>query len=211
MPHDPPHDPPTEDVLDAPLVGVKLNVQWWSHVIGLASVAARQSYWASDQERGEESMEQLLDLLAKGNLPVFDPLSVRVRRSTTQTIPHNVITSVIFDVADHDVGDLWDIASPAIIQITEPGLWIIGAGTNWTANVVGTRGSEIRVPTGDRIVREQGPAHAANYIFPIGTVWEFAAATTVELTVIQTSGANLALKALNKLATVLYAHYLGPI
>ena len=211
MPHDPPHDPPVDDVLDAPLVAVKINEHWWSHVMGLFSVAADEDYWASDNERGRDSAVEILDLMAKGNAPVFDPLSAHIRRTTNQSIPNNTNTNVIFDTEITDVGDLFDVGTPDRILLTEPGIWICGGGVRWASNVTGTRQISLTPPgVGSFVVDERIPT-SGGYDHPITGRFLVTTATFLRMKVLQTSGVALNIQPLSNHAIDLWAHYLGPI
>lgn len=207
----PVHDPPTEDVLDDPLVAVKLNAIWWGHVMGLFSEAASQDYWASDQVRGEDSAIQMLDLMAKGNAVAFDPLSVKVKRTSGKSIAHNIDVVVDFNSELYDVGDLWDVAFPTIVNITESGMWAIGAGVRWVPSAVGERVAFITSANSGVLVRIQNQPTAVDSYYALTTIWKFTAPDTLTLTVKQTSGAALTLRPFTKHSITLWAHFLGPL
>lgn len=209
--HEPPHDPPTEDVLDEPLVAVKINQTWMSHVMGLFSVAADQDYWKSDQVRGEQSAIEILDLMAKGNAPVFDLLSVRVRGTINQSVAHATTVLVTYDTVDWDVGGLWNPGVPQNIALPELGLWAIGATVAWQQNVAGSRRLRLKTGSGHSFGWNSELPVADRHFQPVFQFWRVTAPDIVFVYARQTSGVTLNLEPQADSSIVFWANYLGPL
>lgn len=212
MPHEPPHDPPVEGITDEPLVGVKLNESWMGHVMGLFSQAANQDYWASNQVEGEDKAIEILDLMAKGNAPVFDQLSARVQSSVAISVPHNTFTTLSFDTVRWNVGGVWNPATPDRLNLLQAGIWMVGGNVTFQANANGVR--TIRM-------RENGPVFFYNKIqhsntgitmsLSASTIWLIEDPNVLILQAHQTSGITLNALTLEVHSPVIFAHYLGPV
>lgn len=206
----PVHNPPLPGVSDEPLAHIAINREWIGHVMGLFSEAADQDYWLTDKVTGEDKAIEILDILAQGTSVPFPTLSVRVRRTTNQTIPSGPITTISFDTEIWDFGDLWSPSSPTVINITEIGVWLVGGNLRWAKNLIGKRQHRIKVIGGLEIVHKHVQAMDNPMAVPISTLWHFAAPATINLGVIQTSGVTLDQLPSQDISIDFWAHYLGP-
>ncbi len=211
MSHKPVHSPPTPGVNDEPLAHIAINREWVGHVMGLFSEAASQDYWLTDQIDGEDKSIQILDILAKGTSVPFPPLSVRVMRTTTQSIPTATLTTTVFDTEIYDVGDLFDIGLPDRIQLSEVGVWAIGAEVRWDLNLVGIRQLQLHEPGGIISVSKHVQPTSTRFDMPISGIFRVTVPTSVRLRVQQTSGVPLNILPLSTHAISLWGHFLGPI
>lgn len=134
--------------------------------------------------------------------------SVRARRTTNQTIPHNTVTAVIFDMEDHDNDFMWEgITHPERITITTPGIYIILGQVQWAASAAGYRGQLLQHSSAGLIAQTHTQQSASINLWRgnVATTWDCEVGDYIELIVIQTSTLPLDCVAGGKQAPVLEA------
>lgn len=203
--------PPVEGVTDEPTEAVALNERWWGYIQGLLFPALQPGYWASDGQRGSDSILDILDLIARGNVVVTDQKYVRVRRTISQSIPNNVPTQITFNNVLKDTHGLWSAGAPNVIAIDEPGLWHVGAQIWWDNNTIGWRMHVLNSPDVGNIARSTKWPGAGTTHDTFSTKYPFAAPTTIWFAVMQNSGANRSVVPLPEHSIDFWAHFLGPL
>jgi hypothetical protein len=92
--------------------------------------------------------DQVLELTRRLDaLEGTPPLGARIARTTTQGIPQNVPTALIFDAMDtldFDHGDFWDAAQPTRFTVPATAWYSVVAEVRWSPQNLGTREMALR-------------------------------------------------------------------
>jgi len=134
------------------------------------------------------------DLNITGDLNVegtFNDVSVKVTKTTDQSIPNNVLTMVNWDSEEYDTDDMHDtVINNSRITFNTAGKYSILAQSEWGINSGGFRFMDIMKNGVDSIARVRDLAdNAAEH--NIAFVGEFAVGDYIELEVFQDTGGNL--------------------
>ncbi|MBA7675386.1 hypothetical protein ES703_83619 [subsurface metagenome] len=158
----------------------EINMQW-RQITGLpppidATDAARKTYvdWRAHEE-------------------VTRP-AVRARRTTNQEIPHNVATTVIFDMEDHDNDTMWEgVTNPDRITINTEGIYIILGQVQWAASAAGYRGELLWHSVAGWIAQTHTQQADFDDLWRgnVATTWYCEVGDYLELRIFQNTGAPL--------------------
>ncbi|GAI86742.1 unnamed protein product [marine sediment metagenome] len=167
-----------------PLAGGNMTGQidmQWQQITGLpppllATDAARKTYvdWRAREE-------------------VTRP-AVRARRTTNQTIQHNTVTTLSFDMEDHDNDTMWEgVTNPDRITIQTAGIYIILGQVQWAASAAGYRGQLLQHSSAGLIAQTHTQQSDSINLWRgnVATTWDCEVGDYIELLVIHTAGADL--------------------
>jgi len=147
------------------------------------------------------------------NLPVGGYTEgCRVKRTSTQTIPNNTITPIIFDTENYDTDNMWEgVSSPSRITIRTAGIYLITGQVHWLTNAAGMRAELLRHNIDGYIVQVRTGMDPSTWIWrgPITTIYQCAVGNTLELQVYQNSLGNLDVGYDNNQSPVLAAQRIG--
>ena len=65
---------------------------------------------------------------------ILDVPRASVYRSTNQSIPNNVQTTIVWDVMEYDTDGMWNPATPTRLTGRAPGVYLFAAGGLWVAS-----------------------------------------------------------------------------
>ncbi len=74
---------------------------------------------------------------------LMNPPMVRLRKTTTQSIPNNVFTPLNWDFVEVETVNFWDSTNPSRITPSVPGYYVGTYGYSFTANVTGNRSTRV--------------------------------------------------------------------
>ncbi len=123
--------------------------------------------------------------------------SVRVRRNAVQSIPHDTLTTVAFDLESFDLYDMHDNVTnnPRLtIPTNWGGHYMVGASVRWGISTAGTRRyAEIVVNSGAIKVDDddKDPGLSGYVTNKVSTMWSAVPGDYFQLRVYQDSGGNL--------------------
>lgn len=135
-------------------------------------------------------------------------ISCRVFNSANISVANNTVVALTFDSERWDTATLHDTSTnPSRITITEPGLYIIGAGIAYAANATGRRGLLIRRNGSITSLDETVLAVAGGFETRMSgsTLINLVAGDYVELLAFQTSGSALDVLALTEFSPEFWA------
>lgn len=123
------------------------------------------------------------------------PVSVRVARSTPQSIPDTAYTAIIFDTQrwDDPNDDQWEsVTNPTRLTCRVDGLYVITANIRWASSAVGYRMAVLYM-NGTTAIANTTAAIVTDVVNNqiITTTYKLVAGDFVELHVLQTSGGAL--------------------
>ena len=124
------------------------------------------------------------------------PPLLRVRRATTQSIPHNTDTFVTFTIEDFD-NDGCFTASSDTVTVQTTGVYYVSAGIAFASNATGYRGMYIlKNPSsvndiGAALAACEMPAASSGNMLTASAVQTFTAGETIKVMVGQNSGGSL--------------------
>lgn len=205
------HTPPNARPSDLPVRSIVINELWAQHMQGLFSPATSEQYWASDTVQARDDAIGIEAIIAVGDSTLFPVQHCHIRRTTNQSITSGVLTTVSFDTEVEDVGDMFDIASPDRIQLTEPGVYLCGGQVRWQANAVGQR---LVIPVASisaGFVSDERLPGASKFDHPFTGKFIVGAAEFVRMKVSQSSGITLTIQPLSVRSIDFWVHYLGPL
>lgn len=139
-------------------------------------------------------------------LPMPD-VGARIRRSSVQSIPHNVPTDIIFDEARWDTNFHWNSAQPSRLYCKVAGKYLIGASVVFAYNTTGDR--QISINAGTAGVIAQNYASAGVRGSTVSGVYTLAVNQFIRLTVFQNSGVALYVSSINSYTPELYFQLLS--
>lgn len=120
--------------------------------------------------------------------------AVRLRHSGLQSIPNAALTLLAWDTEDVDTDVMHNPAANTRITFTTPGLYAVGFVTDFYNNATGWREGRIRHNGGGTyLATTMLPNNGASQdaIFPVTTLYRFAALDFIEAMVYQNSGGAL--------------------
>jgi hypothetical protein len=74
---------------------------------------------------------------------LLNPPMVRLRKTTTQSIPNTTSTALIWDFVEVETVNMWDATQPTRITPSVPGWYIGTAGFSFTNNATGIRAMNV--------------------------------------------------------------------
>ena len=129
------------------------------------------------------------------------PRLARVRRDINdrQSIPNGVLTYIVYDTEDGDVGNFWDVAQPTRLTAVEAGWYRVRTKVTWDgASGVGYREVQLHFNRSWAIGYEVVNANSHYVNAPhmeINAMFQFATGQYVEVAAYQNSGGALWLNA----------------
>lgn len=136
------------------------------------------------------------DQVRENDEALAKPYCARVRRTTAQSIPNAVGTTILWDTEDYDtspLGDLWVPGTPGDIVVPVAGKWEFKLAAQFAINGTGVRSLVILRITGFRNIGVfHGLGNASWYVGgPVVAEDVFAAGEVVRMQVFQSSGGAL--------------------
>jgi hypothetical protein len=159
------------------------------------SIAIPNPYtWVNGEEPDFWSMESRV---AKTIDFAMNPPFLRLKKTSTQSIPNTTHTAIIWDTVELESDNMWDAAQPTRIKPSTPGWYVGTTGFSFTANTTGYREMDVKKNNSgtDRVLRIKIGAFASGYTSVArGNVFleQFNGTTDyIEVTIWQNTGANL--------------------
>lgn len=135
--------------------------------------------------------------------------AARLRRTTSQTIPNNTPTLIIFDAEDYDTDDMHDnVSNPTRLTCKTAGLYLLIAQIRWFDNVDGDRTTRIK-RNGTTVIAEVQDIAAHENGQVAATIYQLNANDYVEVEVVQTRGGDLGVVVRPDNSPIFIAHRIG--